>query len=659
MSGGRISNGISAHYFLAYDARGRVSQSRQTTGGQNYDFSYNYNLAGSLTSETYPSSRTITSSYDQVNRITEVSGALGSSTKTYVTGVQYTPSGAPNWYRYGNSICRTFTYNSRLQPSLWTDTGSPSTGNAACENPSDTRLMQSWSWRDGNNNGTLQSSTVWHGGPGYPAFTGFKTTYGYDGVNRLGGATETNIDGTSTYWLRGFQYDQYGNMWTNVNGGVPTWSMTPTSNVFNSANQIAGVSYDGAGNQTAIGPYTLQYDAENRLIQASQPASAGGGQVQYSYDAEGKRITKSFLSGPSTVYVYDVFGSLAAEYSSAPLTTAPVCGTCYLSTDHLGSTRLVTGENGSVIARHDYLPFGEEIPSGYANRGADWAADDSVKQKFTGKERDTETGLDYFGARYYGSALGRFTSADDGSDQEPGDPQSWNLYGYGRNNPLRFTDPDGHDAADSNDPCRGNPNCVTVTDKAPGLSTLDALLYRSLSNVMQQSMQVQQIGQQVFNWLSQPRNGTCLSASTAAGASAGAGVGMLGLAGGPAVGITEPTAMAIGGGIGWAGGMVSCMSSSGGTGGGGTGSGSSSSSRKWKWGSHKSSQKVANQMTGRGWTDAQIDEAVDRGAQYSAPNNINPANGATRYVHPTTGRSVVIDNVTKEVLHVGGDGFKY
>jgi RHS repeat-associated protein len=304
--------------------------------------------------------------------------------------------------------------------------------------------MQSWSWGDANNNGTLQSSTVWHGGPGYPAFTGFKTTYGYDGVNRLGGATETNVDGTSTYWLRGFGYDQYGNMWTSVNGGVPTWSMMPTSNVFTSANQITGGSYDGAGNQTAIGPYTFQYDAENRLIEASQPASAGGGQVQYSYDAESKRITKSFLSGPSTVYVYDVFGSLAAEYSSAPLTTAPVCGTCYLSTDHLGSTRLVTGENGSVIARHDYLPFGEEIPSGYANRGADWAADDSVKQKFTGQARDSETGNDFFNARYFNGALGRFLSPDPGNaGADLLNPQSWNGYSYVGNNPLARVDPTG------------------------------------------------------------------------------------------------------------------------------------------------------------------------------------------------------------------------
>jgi RHS repeat-associated protein len=174
--------------------------------------------------------------------------------------------------------------------------------------------------------------------------------------------------------------------------------------------------------------------------------------VQYGYDAEGKRITKSFLSGPSTVYVYDVFGSLAAEYSSAPLTTAPVCGTCYLSTDHLGSTRLVTGENGSVMARHDYLPFGEEIPSGYANRGADWAADDSVKQKFTGKERDAETQLDFFQARYYSAAQGRFNSPDPmNAGADPTNPQSWNGYAYVLNNPLASVDPDGLSCVQADD----------------------------------------------------------------------------------------------------------------------------------------------------------------------------------------------------------------
>ncbi len=64
-------------------------------------------------------------------------------------------------------------------------------------------------------------------------------------------------------------------------------------------------------------------------------------------------------------------------------------------------------------------------------------------------------------------------------------------------------------------------------------------------------------------------------------------------------------------------------------------------------------------MKNRGWTPQQIDEAISRGRRFPAQNNVNPANGATRYVHPVTGRSVVIDDVTGEVLGVGGVGFKY
>lgn len=79
----------------------------------------------------------------------------------------------------------------------------------------------------------------------------------------------------------------------------------------------------------------------------------------------------------------------------------------------------------------------------------------------------------------------------------------------------------------------------------------------------------------------------------------------------------------------------------------------------WKFGSYKSPQKWTNQMVQRGWTANQIDEAIQYGAKYPAVNNINPNNSATRYVNPTTGRSVVIDNVTGEIIHIGGDGFVY
>jgi RHS repeat-associated protein len=74
-----------------------------------------------------------------------------------------------------------------------------------------------------------------------------------------------------------------------------------------------------------------------------------------------------------------------------------------------------------------------------------------------GKERDAETGLDYFGARYYGSTMGRFTSPDEFSnDTHVSNPQTWNLYAYSRNNPLRYLDPTGQAAIGASCHADGN-----------------------------------------------------------------------------------------------------------------------------------------------------------------------------------------------------------
>ena len=102
---------------------------------------------------------------------------------------------------------------------------------------------------------------------------------------------------------------------------------------------------------------------------------------------------------------------------------------------------------GNIFGRHDYLPFGEEIQATDPGRTSQWGPgnDQNVPTKFTGQLRDPEIGLDDFGARRYGAALGRFTSADKpliGQDEH--DPQSWNLYSYVRNNPLRNVDPTGN-----------------------------------------------------------------------------------------------------------------------------------------------------------------------------------------------------------------------
>ena len=190
----------------------------------------------------------------------------------------------------------------------------------------------------------------------------------------------------------------------------------------------------------------MTYDAENRLKTST---NGNSGLVTYSYDGEGRRVQKVVASGATTTYVYDAQGQLAAEYSTAA--PVPPCTTCWLTADHLGSTRMLTDASGTVQRRYDYLPFGEEIQQGINGRvapyetGTQLTAPDTSDAKFTGKERDAETGLDYFGARYFSGAQGRFTSPDPAgfNSRHIANPQKWNKYAYVLNNPLIMVDPDG------------------------------------------------------------------------------------------------------------------------------------------------------------------------------------------------------------------------
>ena len=85
----------------------------------------------------------------------------------------------------------------------------------------------------------------------------------------------------------------------------------------------------------------------------------------------------------------------------------------------------------------------------------------------------------------------------------------------------------------------------------------------------------------------------------------------------------------------------------------------SSGAQSWKLGPNHSAQQWQNKMRQRGWTPEQITEAIRDGQKAPAVNLVNPANTATRSIPPTTGRSVVVDDVTEEVIRVGGDGFVY
>jgi RHS repeat-associated protein len=98
------------------------------------------------------------------------------------------------------------------------------------------------------------------------------------------------------------------------------------------------------------------------------------------------------------------------------------------------------------VSRHDYLPFGEELFAGTGGRTAPqgYTLSDNVRQKFTLKERDVETGLDFFGARYHSPEQGRFTSVDPSRVSVAlSKPQSWNRYVYALNNPMVYQDRNG------------------------------------------------------------------------------------------------------------------------------------------------------------------------------------------------------------------------
>ena len=100
--------------------------------------------------------------------------------------------------------------------------------------------------------------------------------------------------------------------------------------------------------------------------------------------------------------------------------------------DHLGSVRVTVDEAGEVVNNDDYYPFGAIMP-GRSQVYLD------AKYRFTGKERDTETGYDYFGARYYDSRIGRWLQVDPLADKYP----EWSPYNYALNNPVKLIDPNG------------------------------------------------------------------------------------------------------------------------------------------------------------------------------------------------------------------------
>ena len=448
---------VSRTAYNRYDALGRVLESTQMTGGSSYTMAYAYDRAGNLTSQRYPSDRVVDYVYDGAGRI---AGAKTGADGWYAGGrgdnaVDYEPHGGVKQLLLGNGLWEQRRYNVRLQPTqIGLGTAKTAAGTALGTTQSGLLLLD-YAYGASSNNGNVLSQRIRVG-----ATFNQNQAYTYDALNRLSTATES---GSGTAWSQTYTYDRYGNR--RVTAGASHGSnqaLTPqsTADIAAGTNRLAGtkgvntVAYDAAGNLKADwAANAFKYDGDNRLV-AFDKAMGTDSDTTYAYDGEGRRVRKVVggSGGVTTTYVYNVLGQLVAEFGGM---AEEQPGTRYLTPDHLGSTRLVTAEDQSVLSRHDYLPFGEEIGAALGNRdqasgvsGYTASRTDGPAQKFTGKERDNESGLDYFGARYFSGAGGRFTSPDliNVTWKRLVNPaNTLNKYSYAANNPLLYVDPNGQD----------------------------------------------------------------------------------------------------------------------------------------------------------------------------------------------------------------------
>ena len=307
---------------------------------------------------------------------------------------------------------------------------------------------------------------------------------GYDSLNRLTSAMPSAgvYLGLHATW----SYDAFGNRSAENFGGSLSSPYAPpvpasTTEGFNTSNQVQAAgsgyppSYDSAGDVTcdsynngACSGNQYLYDADGRVCAVKNLI---GKMMEYLYDAEGTRVAKGTITGwtcdtssngfaltnsyvlsPGNQQLTELSwnnnttswahtnvwagGQLIATYSADPDQSQGAVGVLnFPLTDWLGTRRVLTDYAGDLEESCHSLPFGN---------GEDCSTL-PTEHLFTGKERDSESGNDYFGARYYASSTGRWMSPDTGFNLKRIllNPQKWNRYSYVLNNPLALIDPDG------------------------------------------------------------------------------------------------------------------------------------------------------------------------------------------------------------------------
>jgi hypothetical protein len=371
-----VSSTVSANYYTAFDELGRIKSNQQVTNGTTYNFpNYSYDLSGAMVQQTYPSGRVVKTESDAIGRLSKVTSQIPTQVeRTYLSNLSYTAFGGVSQAKLGNGRWESMQFDNKTLQTTQIGLGFSATNTNLLKieyNYGTTTATTS------DNNGSLRQQKISYAGQ----TAQITQNYTYDMLNRLKSATETVSGNANPTWKQTFNYDIYGNRRFDA---ANTTTLPANNGIYNpnigADNKFLvseGYNYDSEGNLTSNPESQLfQYDAENRQTQVTNTAL--NTTANYQYDGGGKRVRKTF-GNEETIFVYDAFGKMVAEYSNI-IETRPK-SVSYLTTDALGSPRIITDQTGQVISRHDYMPFGEEVMAGTGGRMTTqgYAGNDGVK----------------------------------------------------------------------------------------------------------------------------------------------------------------------------------------------------------------------------------------------------------------------------------------
>ncbi len=636
----RTVAGQNSQYIFSYDSMGRTAFERRciplNCGGSpgSFPLSYTYDYAGNMTSESNGFGTTVSyGPYNGANEPTAVTSSLSDANHpgTLMSSMQYTALGTLASATVGsNAAYEHYGYSNRgWLYSYWV---CQIQGSCDSSHMIYTFNMQNSNYPNGLSfapNGDILYAGDWING---------NWTYSYDDFNRLLNAVGTTGQGCS------WDYDRFGNRWhqKTYNGSCTT----PTFSFTGNNNRLDGYSYDAAGNLLNDGVHSYTYDAENRIWKVD-----GGSTATYVYDAEGVRIQKT--TGSTTIaYLYDIIGHQTSEVnSSLGWNRGEVYepngrhvatygnGTTYFNfSDWLGTERVRTTLAGVACETITSLPFGD-------NQAMSGSCSDSSPMHFTGKQLDSESGLNNFEARYLEASLGRFMQPDDDSNDQSADPQSWNRYSYVENGPMNRLDPNGHDCLYWNNQAA---KMLIVTIERGYCSKKSGAYVSGTVDESSLTYNGSELGYQFSDSSGETAgSGTILIAPhygdgqlTPEQLQILSQAGEMGWAG-VKWGAIEMGQQALGIGLGRlaAAGVEAVLA------------GRAAKAAEEAVDINNLSNKITRQMTSRGWTKQEILDTIREGDAYPVTNKAT-GGPATEYVSRSTGKFVVIDNNTGQVLQV-------